>query len=105
MGLIITKMGEKLKWGIFSGNLLTNLCVVSIIYINVVSIGDGMAYVRVQKRGKRSYFYLVRSERNGDRVRQKVIRYLGTTRPSQDQVDRIITEIMAKKHGGKINDY
>ena len=52
-----------------------------------------MAYVRVQKRGTRHYYYLVESEREGKKVRQKVLQYLGTVKPSQDSVDHIIDDI------------
>ena len=55
-----------------------------------------MAYIRVQKRGSRSYYYLVKSEREGSKVRQKVLQYLGTSKPSKDDVNAIITRIREK---------
>ena len=36
-----------------------------------------MAYLRKVKQGKRVYFYIMRSERNGSQVSGKVLEYLG----------------------------
>ena len=52
-----------------------------------------MAYVRRQIRGGRAYYYLVESEREGQKVRQRVLRYLGTSRPAQEDINRIINDI------------
>ena len=57
-----------------------------------------MAYVRVQKRGKRRYYYLVKSEREGSKVKQRVLQYLGTSRPSKKDLDSIMNG-MRKKRG------
>jgi len=38
-----------------------------------------MAYVRAKKRGDKTYYYLVEGRREGDRVRQRVLKYLGTS--------------------------
>jgi len=35
-------------------------------------------YIRANKRGNRTYYYIVESVRKGKRVIQKVILYLGT---------------------------
>lgn len=35
-------------------------------------------YIRANKRGDRTYYYIVESVRKGNRVVQKVILYLGT---------------------------
>jgi hypothetical protein len=77
---------------------------VSIIYVNVVSIviGEEMAYVRVQKRGKRRYYYLVKSEREGNKVRQKVLQYLGTSRPSKKDLDSIVNGVRNKRGGYRL---
>lgn len=56
-----------------------------------------MAYVRAQKRGNRTYYYLVEGKREGQKVKQTVLRYLGTKKLSQDSIDRIITEIRESK--------
>ena len=36
-----------------------------------------MAYLRTVRRGKRIYYYVVKSIRRSDTVRQKVLQYLG----------------------------
>ena len=36
-----------------------------------------MAFLRTVKKGKRTYYYVVKSVRRGDTVRQKVLEYLG----------------------------
>jgi hypothetical protein len=56
-----------------------------------------MAYIRVQKRGNRTYYYLVKSEREGSKVRQKVLRYLGTSKPSKADINSIIKKIHDKE--------
>ena len=35
-------------------------------------------YIRANKRGNRTYYYIVESVREGERVIQKVVLYLGT---------------------------
>ena len=55
-----------------------------------------MTYVRKQKRGRREYYYLVESHREGPKVRQKVLRYLGTGQPSKEYVDFLIRQIKNK---------
>lgn len=55
-----------------------------------------MTYVRKQKRGTREYYYLVESHREGQKVRQRVLRYLGTGQPSKDYVDFLIRQIKNK---------
>jgi len=57
-----------------------------------------MPYVRVKRRGHRDYYYLVESKREGKRVRQHVLRYLGTKRPTKEQLEAIIGEL--KKQEG-----
>jgi len=58
-----------------------------------------MAYIRVQKRGKRRYYYLVKSEREGNKVRQKFLKYLGTRKPSKKDLDSIMNGIRNKRGG------
>ena len=36
-----------------------------------------MAYLRISKRGKRRYYYIVEARRSSARVRQKILQYLG----------------------------
>lgn len=48
-----------------------------------------MAFVRVKRRGNREYYYLVEGKREGKKVRQKVIKYLGTEPPTKEQIETI----------------
>ena len=41
-----------------------------------------MAFVKTIRRGERTYYYLVESIREGDKVRQKYLKYLGTDKPT-----------------------
>jgi hypothetical protein len=52
-----------------------------------------MAYVRTKRRGQRLYYYLVESKREGDKVRQRVIRYLGTKPPTKEELENILKEV------------
>ena len=45
-----------------------------------------MAYIRERRRGNRTYYYLVESRREGNKVRQKVLKYLGTTLPTAEKL-------------------
>jgi L-lactate utilization protein LutB len=36
-----------------------------------------MAFIRPKKRGDKTYYYLVESRREGKKVRQRVLKYLG----------------------------
>ena len=56
-----------------------------------------MAYIRVKKRGNNKYFYLVESSRNGKKVKQIYLQYLGTKEPSQQEIDKIIKNIKVGK--------
>ena len=49
-----------------------------------------MAFVRTKRQGDRTYYYLVESKREGKKVRQKVIKYLGTEPPTKKQLDSIM---------------
>lgn len=40
-----------------------------------------MAFIRGKKRANREYFYLVESYREEGKVRQRVLKYLGSKRP------------------------
>ncbi len=53
-------------------------------------------YVRQKTVNGRQYFYLVKSVREGKTVRQKVLKYLGPTRPSKKSMKDIM-----KKHEGE----
>jgi len=48
-----------------------------------------MSYIRKKKFGGREYWYLCKSVREGSKVRQKVIKYLGTKKPSPEELEII----------------
>ena len=50
-------------------------------------IGVEMAFIRVKRHGNREYYYLVEGKRDGNKVRQKVIKYLGTKPPIKEQIE------------------
>ena len=43
-----------------------------------------MAFIKTIKRGGRTYYYLVESVREGNKVRQRYLKYLGTEKPKSD---------------------
>ncbi len=49
-----------------------------------------MAFVRAKQREGRTYYYLVESKREGTKVRQKVIKYLGVQRPTKEEIEAIL---------------
>ena len=55
--------------------------------------GRKMAYVRTKRRGQKLYYYLVESKREGDKVRQRIIRYLGTKPPTEEELKNILREV------------
>jgi len=46
-----------------------------------------MVFVRGKHQGNRTYYYLVENHRDGKKVKQKVIKYLGTEMPTQEQLE------------------
>ena len=52
-----------------------------------------MPFVRAKWRGQKSYYYLVESKREGNKVRQRIIRYLGTKPPTEDELKNILKEV------------
>ena len=52
-----------------------------------------MAYVRTKRRGQKVYYYLVESKREGNKVRQQIIRYLGTKPPTEEELENILKEV------------
>ncbi len=52
-----------------------------------------MPYVRVKRRGQKVYYYLVESKREGTKVRQRIIRYLGTKPPTEEELENILKEV------------
>jgi len=51
-----------------------------------------MAFIRVKRHGNREYYYLVEGKREGKKVRQKVIKYLGTKPPTKEQIEAVRRE-------------
>ena len=51
-----------------------------------------MAFIRVKRHGSREYYYLVEGKREGKKVKQKVIKYLGTKAPTKEQIEAIRRE-------------
>jgi hypothetical protein len=50
-------------------------------------------FIRAKKQGNQTYYYLVENKREGKRVIQKVIKYLGKEKPSPEALQRIISEV------------
>ena len=48
-----------------------------------------MVYVRAKKIKGQTYYYLVKSVREGERVRQVSLEYLGADRPNAQKVRRL----------------
>lgn len=58
-----------------------------------------MSFIRVKRIRNNTYYYLVRNKREGKKVRQKVIKYLGTEPPTGKRLEEIkkIVEDFEKK--------
>jgi hypothetical protein len=52
-----------------------------------------MAYLVVKRPAKKKYYYLVKSFREGKKVRQRVLKYFGTEPPSPEKVERLKKEL------------
>jgi len=52
----------------------------------------GVAFIRTKRIKNRTYYYLVESRREGKRVRQKVIKYLGTEMPAKEEIEAMRRE-------------
>jgi len=46
-----------------------------------------VAFIRTKRKGSRIYYYLVENKREGKKVRQKVLKYLGTELPTKGQIE------------------
>jgi hypothetical protein len=49
--------------------------------------------VREKRRGQKVYYYLVESKREGNKVRQRIIHYLGTKPPTKEELENILKEV------------
>ena len=52
-----------------------------------------MPYVRAKHRGQKAYYYLVESKREGNKVRQRITRYLGTKPPTEEELENMLKEV------------
>jgi hypothetical protein len=48
-----------------------------------------MAFIRAKKKGKKVYYYLVENYREGTKVKQKVLHYLGTTNSIKEKLEKL----------------
>jgi hypothetical protein len=48
-----------------------------------------MAFIRGKQQGGKTYYYLVENHRDGKKVRQKVIKYLGAEMPTKEQIENM----------------
>lgn len=46
-----------------------------------------VAFIRAKRRGDKTYYYLVETKREGNKVKQKVLKYLGTSPQGKDRSD------------------
>jgi hypothetical protein len=51
-----------------------------------------MAFVRAKRIKNKTYYYLVESKREGNKVRQRVIKYLGAEMPTKEQIEAMRRE-------------
>jgi len=51
-----------------------------------------VTFVRTKRKGNKIYYYLVENKRDGKKVRQKVIKYLGTELPTKEQIETMRRE-------------
>ena len=49
-----------------------------------------MSFIRTKNIGGNEYFYLVENKREGEKVKQTVLKYLGTTKPDKKELELII---------------
>ena len=56
-----------------------------------------MVYVRAKRQGKYTYYWLVEGYREGSKVRQRFLKYLGKGKPSPEELDRLIRELGGQK--------
>ena len=54
-------------------------------------------FVRIKRFGNREYYYLVEAKREGKKVRQKVIKYLGAEPPTKEEIETIIRRIQDER--------
>ena len=52
-----------------------------------------MPFVRAKHRGQKVYYYLVESKREGKKVRQRIMRYIGTKPPTEEELENMLKEV------------
>ena len=60
-----------------------------IIYKPSISINKSMVFVRTKKIKGRDYYYLVKSIRKGNTIKQITLEYLGSEMPSKNEIKKI----------------
>ncbi len=55
-----------------------------------------MMFIRVKKKQNKNYYYIVEGKRVGNKVQQKVIRYLGTADKLLDDL-KLLDNLQSKK--------
>jgi hypothetical protein len=53
-------------------------------------------FIRVKVIGKKNYYYLVASKRVDGKIKQKVVRYLGVSKPSPKVIADVIAAVQSK---------
>jgi hypothetical protein len=53
-------------------------------------------FIRIKVIGGKNYYYLVASKRDGGKISQKVIRYLGTSKPSPKVIADVLAAVQSK---------
>jgi len=56
-----------------------------------------MAFIRARKRGEKIYYYLVENRREGKKVKQRVLKYLGVNLP--EDIESINRELGKANQG------
>jgi len=59
-----------------------------------------MAFIRAKRRGDKTYYYLVEGVRQGDHVRQRVVKYMGTSATVTKSSGRRVDVVSAVAYGG-----
>jgi len=54
-------------------------------------------FVRRKRISGKDYYYLVKSVREGEQVKQKFVEYVGTEKPGKERTERMIKERTAEE--------
>jgi len=61
-----------------------------------------IVFVRTKRKGGGVYYYLVESKREGKKVRQKIIKYLGAEPPTKEQIESMIRRIKDERQRSEV---